>query len=287
MISEREFRQVDVFTADPYRGNPVAVVLDGERPDDRRDAARSPTGRTCPRPPSCCPPPTRQPTTGCASSPPSASCRSPATRRSARAAPGSSTAARPAQPDVIVQQCAAGLDLDPARRSSGWPSPRRRCGGRVRSRPTWSDQLAAILGIEHSRRGRRGVDRQRTRLGRRAAGQRRRGAGAASPSFADLDIGVVGPVPAGRAARARAAGVLPEGRRAGRRPGHRQPERLGRPVAARLGPGAGARTWPARARSSAAPAGSTSPTPTTRSGSAATPSSASPATCQRPRRDER
>ena len=29
MISEREFRQVDVFTAEPYRGNPVAVVLDG------------------------------------------------------------------------------------------------------------------------------------------------------------------------------------------------------------------------------------------------------------------
>lgn len=26
----RPFRQVDVFTAVPYRGNPVAVVLDGE-----------------------------------------------------------------------------------------------------------------------------------------------------------------------------------------------------------------------------------------------------------------
>ncbi len=24
----REFRQVDVFTSEPYRGNPVAVVLD-------------------------------------------------------------------------------------------------------------------------------------------------------------------------------------------------------------------------------------------------------------------
>ena len=26
----RAFRQVDVFTAVPYKGNPVAVVLDGE-----------------------------------------------------------------------------------------------------------------------------------------------------------------------------------------------------------------------------------------------------------------
>ena len=26
----RNFKQVDVFTATPYRGNPVAVVLDGE-----------------------------------------------------------------------------------------------------------------------------------------------------------------------------------------------------------------------------------------------------------------
>jgi PhzF family phenazine biosynthesis protein len=29
-MRQRPFRQVDVFTAEPYRGNPVAVVLDGE-----------------------------------------------------------------------------------------------------------------------------------------------------------------------------------------------------------------------------------------------------------------
>jgi PhzF family phenazine biosynthesis protein len=29
-MRERAFRQVDVFTAVPYKGNPVAVVLDGE-----------------------------------------------------------------------------------------------------------------------------------------------------------------------------------------------------------------------------------------------------------------
>jgi len=28
-VIERSFKQVDVFTATPYRGNPLAVVLDG------------------------------------------------------------------------------------------------------------------------------------------------------------------------------------------------------------------------------------------------------------------
>ena len=36
----RPFAQVDVFTDEPYRGNPVAVVLDGRRARRRRDAAR-------------------------------------------------------------------------------------------------------------------------------------------------------------------------------------------------------------------------------------------------------
>lgn len=27
---QRRFRQVDVFTTEPYNGNPVAVVLDGD-----------------------------------------------------------------------------------------------------------------------------------------------------------------------------------------------------------------------------------------------------------------
>jgi PhzF family phenazine biosynthesis protein len=29
-MHQRRFRQVDVFTAEPYKGNPVAVVLDGD-----------------------------------------------------------------------------------------------------------------------------------------------------------------------------------------------------------------------------------------------------------------
>jgi len=31
---DRRFRQVDVFTSEPFRGNPVAVVLDGEGLED-------------------------------------------------------------------------------------------------------------------------------------------------------------------------------------------------------------------------------------------------------------
>ncbi|HLR85736.1 MAG TPA: PhzF family phenazine biosynthesis isomerase, partial [Nocardioidaceae bacterium] len=38
-MSPRDFRQVDVFTAEPYRGNPVAVVLDGDGLSDAQMAA--------------------------------------------------------------------------------------------------------------------------------------------------------------------------------------------------------------------------------------------------------
>jgi predicted PhzF superfamily epimerase YddE/YHI9 len=39
----RPFAQVDVFTTTPYRGNPVAVVLDGEALPSSR-CSGSPTG---------------------------------------------------------------------------------------------------------------------------------------------------------------------------------------------------------------------------------------------------
>ncbi len=38
-MTARDFRQVDVFTAEPYRGNPVAVVLDGDGLSDDQMAA--------------------------------------------------------------------------------------------------------------------------------------------------------------------------------------------------------------------------------------------------------
>lgn len=33
-MGTRRFAQVDVFTSEPYRGNPVAVVLEGDGVDD-------------------------------------------------------------------------------------------------------------------------------------------------------------------------------------------------------------------------------------------------------------
>lgn len=38
-MTARDFNQVDVFTAEPYRGNPVAVVLDGDGLSDQEMAS--------------------------------------------------------------------------------------------------------------------------------------------------------------------------------------------------------------------------------------------------------
>ena len=77
------------------------------------------------------------------------------------------------------------------------------------------------------------------------------------PGAVDLDVGVVGPYPPARRG-VRGARVLPEGRRDGRGPGHRQPERVARRVAAGHAAARARRTSRARARRSAAPAASTS-----------------------------
>jgi predicted PhzF superfamily epimerase YddE/YHI9 len=48
----RPFSQVDVFSAEPFSGNPVAVVHDADGLSDA-DMATFAAGRTCPRRPSC------------------------------------------------------------------------------------------------------------------------------------------------------------------------------------------------------------------------------------------
>lgn len=65
----RRRKQVDAFTAVPYKGNPVAVVLDADGISDA-DMSSSRTGRTSARPPSCSHPPIPRPTIASASSPP-------------------------------------------------------------------------------------------------------------------------------------------------------------------------------------------------------------------------
>ena len=88
----RSFKQVDVFTTRPYYGNPVAVVLDadGSSTEDMQRFARwtnlSETTFVLP--------PTEGGDYRVRIFTPTRSCRSPATRRSAPATPGSRRAAR-------------------------------------------------------------------------------------------------------------------------------------------------------------------------------------------------
>ncbi len=53
-VRRRSFQQVDVFSPEPRRGNPVAVVLDGEGLTVDAMVPASRAGPTCPRRPSCC-----------------------------------------------------------------------------------------------------------------------------------------------------------------------------------------------------------------------------------------
>ena len=123
---KRPFAQVDVFTAEPYRGNPVAVVLDGERAVRRARCSGSPTGRTCPRRRSCSPPSdpeadyrvrifTPDDELPFAGHPTLGTCHA-----------WLETGGAPQERDGIVQECGAGLVQDPRGRTAGWRSPRRR-----------------------------------------------------------------------------------------------------------------------------------------------------------------
>jgi hypothetical protein len=71
--------QVDVFSATPYLGNPVAVVLDGTDLTGQ-EMQRLARWRTCSKLCSSFLLPPRRLTTGCGSSPPAVSCHSPGTR---------------------------------------------------------------------------------------------------------------------------------------------------------------------------------------------------------------
>ena len=149
------------------------------------------------------------------------------------------------------------------------------------------ERVAAVLRIERDDdRGRR-VGRQRAGLGRRAARERRRGARAAAGARRPRPRRRRA-APAGLAAGVRGARVLPEGRRDRRGPGHRQPQRLARAVAAA---DRAARRAPYVASQGTAlgRAGRVhviARTTTARSGSAAARSPASPdrSSCRRPAR---
>ena len=208
------------------------------------------------------------PTTGCGSSRPARSCRSPATRRSAARTPGW----RPGEcRGSTARSCrSAGAGCVRVRRAErlAFAAPPL-----MREGPVTDEERAAIL-----RRWRLAdddvVDARWVDNGPGWVGVLLRDAEAVLAvrpdwsAFGDLDIGVVGPYPAGRGVRGRGARVLPEHRRR-RGPGHRQPQRQHRPVAGRR-PAARRRTSRRRAPCSADAAACTSSATATPSGSAAT-----------------
>ena len=194
-----------MFTTEPYRGNPVAVVLDASGlPTPTCSGSR--TGRTCPRRRSCSRRRPQRPTTACASSRRRSSCPSPATRRSGRATRGSRRAARRATP----------AHRPGVRRRAGPdPARRRRAGVRgaaacPRSGPVDEAdvaQVARLLGIA-ARTSSTPSGPTTGRAGWRSCCGTPRPSLRSSPATSwTWSIGVVGPHPDGARGRLRGAGV--------------------------------------------------------------------------------
>ena len=174
----RTFRQVDVFTTTPYRGNPVAVVLDARRARRPRQMQRFAHWTNLSETTFLLPPePTRAPTTGCGSSRRSPSCRSPGhptlgTCHAWLEAGGTPARRRHDRPGVRRP------GLIPIRRAATAARLRRAAAGALgagRGRGC-SSGSPSVLGIDRARRRRRAVGRQRSGLGRGAARSRRGGA---------------------------------------------------------------------------------------------------------------
>ena len=120
----------------------------------------------------------------------------------------------PARRDVIVQECAAGLiTLRRTAQGLAFKAPSTLRTGPV-DEPTLHE-IAAVLGVAPRGDHRRPVGRQRPRLGRRRAGQRRGGAGGQAGRDAP-EIGVFGRHPAGSPEAYRGPRLLPV--RLGHRP---------------------------------------------------------------------
>ena len=246
------------------------------RASARRRCSGSRTGRICPRRRSCSRRPRPRPTTWVriftpvlelpfAGHPTLGTCH-------AWLTVGGGT---PKQPDVVVQECAAGLievrQLEHGlrlRRAAAAALGRRGGGaagahrGRLRRRP--------------GRDPGRGVGRQRAALDRAPVRRLGRRAGPEAALHRSRHRRRR-PAPRRLARGVRGARVLPEGRRARRGPGDRELQRLAGAVAPAHRPRPRAVHRPPGHGSSAVPGASTSrPTPPGRSGSAAAPSPASP-----------
>ena len=178
---------------------------------------------------------TRTPTTGCGSSPPRASCRSPGTPRSGRRTRGRPPAASRGIRARIVQQCAIGLVPVRGRRPAAGlrGAAAAALGSGVGRGPRRADPLP---GRRRERRAGRAVGRQRSRLGRcAAAGRRDRPRRPAHASVSAAGCRDHRDLSAGGGVRRGGARPVRGRRQSGRGSGHRQSERLPRAVADRHG----------------------------------------------------
>ncbi len=169
MTQQRRFSQLDVFTAVPLLGNPLAVVHDGTRPERCADGCLrqldASVGDDVPVAAHAAP----KQTIAFASSRPSASCRSPAIRPSAAATRGS----RPAVwHGATARWCrsAAPAWCASAATALDWRLPHRRCAAAGRSSPELLERIERGLGVGTRRDPRSPVGRQRPRLVRGASG---------------------------------------------------------------------------------------------------------------------
>ena len=235
----RSFSQVDVFSAEPLLGNPVAVVHDADGLERRADGAVRPLDQ-----------PVRDHVPAARRPAPGADYRlrilTPGGELPFAGHPtlGSAHAwleagGVPATEGEVVQECGAGLVRLPGPRGPSRPAGLRGAaaaalgsGRRRRTAPGSRGRCGST-----SRRDRRlPLDRQRPRLGRRAAARTPTPCWRCDPdtaAFGDLEIGVVGPYADGATdAHCEVRAFVPgDGHRRG--PGHRQPQRRHRPVAGR------------------------------------------------------
>ena len=232
---KRPLVEVDVFTEAPYAGNPVAVVLDGEGLDTE-EMQRFANWTNLSETTFVLPPEAAEadyrvriftpvPELPFAGHPTLGTCHA-------------WLAGRAEAPETVVQECAAGL-VTVRRTPAGlaFAAPPLLRSGPVEE--ALVEEIAAVLQIDRAAID----DAQWADNGPGWVAVLLASAEAVlavSPRFADLDLGLVGPLPAGLARGDRGARVLPQGRQPRRGPGDGEPERLARRVAAAHGPPHGA-----------------------------------------------
>ena len=231
---QRRFREVDVFTATPFGGNPVAVVLDSDglsTSEMQRFANWTNLSETT----FVLPPSTEQADYQVRIFTPSRELPFAGHPTLGTCHAWLEAGGKPALPEVFIQECGAGLvEIRQVPAGLAFAAPPL-----IRSGPVeepLAEHLAAVLGISRA---------DITDLAWADNGPgwvavllpSAEAVLALRPGAVDMDIGVAGFHPAGSPAGHRGPGLLPQRRRDDRGPGDREPECLAGAVAAGHRPG--------------------------------------------------